>query len=410
VYTFVGPECRLEYPVGKTIYATSTGDISDVAVSPDGKRIAFFDHPNAEDTRGYVAMVDLSGKATRLTKEWSDLTGLAWSRSGDEIWFTGSDAGINSALYAVNFSGQLRDLLHIPGRLRVFDISKEGQVLIANEATRQEVYGHRMGQDRDVDLSWFDWTLGRSLSADGQWAVLEEDGEGGGPDYTVFLRKTDGSPAIRLGSGMGLDISPDDKWVASTNVKQPAPTVLLPAGAGQPITLADSQLFHTSNLRFLPDGKGLIMVATEKGKTPRTYTLMLDGSAPKPFGPEGFRGTLVSPDSNNVLGRKDGAYWMVPFVGNQTPQPLSFVRADEAVAGWTADSKSIYVGDVSSTPVKVYVADLKTGQRRLHHQHAPGDLAGVAGVGSGRITPDGNFYLYTVARTLSYLYVVEGLK
>jgi serine/threonine protein kinase len=410
VVHFVGPECRLEYPVGKTIYATSTGDISDVAVSPDGKRIAFFDHPNAGDTRGYVAVVDLSGKATRLTKEWSDLTGLAWSRSGDEIWFTGSDAGINSALYAVNLSGQLRDLLHIPGRLRVFDISKEGQVLIANEATRQEVYGHRMGQDRDVDLSWFDWTLGRSLSADGQWAVLEEDGEGGGPDYTVFLRKTDGSPAIRLGSGMGLDISPDDKWVASTSVKQPAPTVLLPAGAGQPITLADSQLFHTSNLRFLPDGKGLILVATEKGKAPRTYTLMLDGSAPKPFGPEGFRGTLVSPDSNYVLGRKDGAPWMVPFVGNQTPQPLSFVRAGEAVAGWTADSKSIYIGDVSSTPVKVYVADLKTGQRRLHHQHAPGDLAGVAGVGSGRITPDGNFYLYTVARTLSYLYVVEGLK
>ena len=410
VVHFVGPECRLEYPVGKTIYATSTGDISDVAVSPEGKRIAFFDHPNAGDTRGYVAVVDLSGKATRLTKEWSDLTGLAWSRSGDEIWFTGSDAGINSALYAVNLSGQLRDLLHIPGRLRVFDISKEGQVLIANEATRQEVYGHRMGQDRDVDLSWFDWTLGRSLSADGQWAVLEEDGEGGGPDYTVFLRKTDGSPAIRLGSGMGLDISPDDKWVASTSVKQPAPTVLLPAGAGQPITLADSQLFHTSNLRFLPDGKGLILIATEKGKAPRTYTLLLDGSAPKPFGPQGFRGTLVSPDSNYVLGRKDGAPWMVPFIGNQTPQPLSFVRADEAVAGWTADSKSIYIGDVSSTPVKVYVADLKTGQRRLHHQHAPGDLAGVAGVGAGRITPDGNFYLYTVGRTLSYLYVVEGLK
>ena len=410
VVHFVGPECRLEYPVGKTIYATSTGDISDVAVSPDGKRIAFFDHPNAGDTRGYVAVVDVSGKATRLTKEWSDLTGLAWSRSGDEIWFTGSDAGINSALYAVNLSGQLRDLLHIPGRLRVFDISKEGQVLIANEATRQEVYGHRMGQDRDVDLSWFDWTLGRSLSADGQWAVLEEDGEGGGPDYTVFLRKTDGSPAIRLGSGMGLDISPDDKWVASTSVKQPAPTVLLPAGAGQPITLADAQLFHTANLRFLPDGKGLIMVASEKGKAPRTYTLMLDGSALKLFGPEGFRGTLVSPDSNYVLGRKDGAYWMVPFAGDEKPQPLSFVRADEAVAGWAADSKSIYVGDVSSTPVKVYVADLKTGQRRLHHQHAPGDLAGVAGVGAGRITPDGNFYLYTVARTLSNLYVVEGLK
>ena len=407
---FVGSEWRLEYPIGKAIYSTSTGYISDIAVSPDGKHIAFFDHPNAADTRGFVAAVDLSGKVTRLTKEWSDLTGLAWSRSGDEIWFTGSDAGINSALYAVNLGGQLRDLLHIPGRLHLFDINKEGHVLIANEATRQEVYGHHMGQDRDVDLSWFDWTLGRSLSPDGQWAVLEEDGEGGGPEYTVFLRKTDGSPAIQLGSGMGLAISPDEKWVASTSVKQPAPTVLLPTGAGQPISLTDGELFHTQNLHFLPDGKGVIMVATEKGKAPRTYVLMLDGSAPKPFGPEDFRGTLVSPDGASVIGRRGDAPSMIPFTGDQKPQPLSFVKADEAIVGWTADSKSIYVGDVSSPPVKVYVVDLKTGQRRLHHQHAPGDLAGVAGVGSGLITPDGKFNMYTVGRTLSYLYVVDGLN
>jgi hypothetical protein len=34
----------------------------------------------------------------------------------------------------------------------------------------------------------------------------------------------------------------------------------------------------------------------------------------------------------------------------------------------------------------------------------------VAGVGPGQITPEGNFYVYSVGRTLSYLYVVEGLK
>jgi hypothetical protein len=119
---------------------------------------------------------------------------------------------------------------------------------------------------------------------------------------------------------------------------------------------------------------------------------------------------LVSPDGQSVLGRKDGAGWLIPFTGDQTLQPLPFVQPAEVVAGWTADSKSIYVSDSSSIPVKVYVLDLKTGQRRLHHQHAPGDLAGVAGIGAGRITPDGSFYEYTVGRTLSYLYVVEGLK
>jgi hypothetical protein len=119
---------------------------------------------------------------------------------------------------------------------------------------------------------------------------------------------------------------------------------------------------------------------------------------------------LVSPDGKYVLGRKDEAYWLVPFSGDQTPQPLPFVQPKEAVNGWAADSKSIYVGDVSSVPAKIYVMDLKTGQRKLHHEHAPADPSGVPGVGAGLITPDGSFYLYGVNRTLSYLYVVEGLK
>jgi len=406
----VNGENRLEYPIGKTLHSTSTGNFTNVAVSPDGKRVAFFDHPNAGDTRGYIAVVDTSGNAKRLTKEWSDLTGLAWSLSGDEIWFTGSDAGINSALYAVNLNANLRDLLHIPGRLHLFDISKNGQVLITNEATRQELYGRHMGQDRDQDLSWFDWTLGRSVSRDGQWAVLEEDGEGGGAQYTVFLRKTDGSPAIRLGPGLGLDISPDGKWVASASVAQPSPTVLLPTGAGSPVSMADGQLFHNSNLHFLPDGKGVIMVAAETGKTPRTYLLMRDGSAPKAFGPEDFQGTLISPDGKYVLGKRNDAYVILPIAGVQTPQPLSFIQPDETVLGWTADGESIYVSRVSSTAVKVDVVNVKTGQRRLHHQHAPGDLSGVLFVGSGHITPDGNYYLYGVGRTLSFLYVVDGLQ
>jgi eukaryotic-like serine/threonine-protein kinase len=406
----VSGENRLEYPVGKSLVTTSTGNITDVAISPDGKMIAYFDHPNAGDTRGFVSVTDLDGKARRLTGEWSDLTGLAWSRSGDEVWFTGSDAGINSALYAVSLSGKQRDLLHIPGRLHLFDISKDGQVLITNEASRLENYGRHVGQEKDIDLSWFDWTLGRAVSNDGQWVVLEEDGEGGGPDYSIFVRKTDGSPAIRLGSGMGLDISPDGKWVASTGVKQPAPTVLLPTGAGQPLTLADDKLFHSARLNFLPDGKGVIMVAAEPGKAPRTYIQMLDGTPPKAFGPEPFRGSQISPDGKSLLGRKDGAPWMLPMSGTEPGQALPTMKLDEVITGWTADSHSIYVSDLSSMPAKAYVMDLKTGQRKLHHEFAPADPSGVPQVSRGLVTPDGKFYIYGVPRTLSYLYVVEGLK
>jgi len=404
-------ENRLEYPIGKTILSTSTGDITDVAVSPDGKSIAYFDHPNAGDTRGYVAVVDLSGKSRRLTHEWADLTGLAWSRSGNEVWFTGSDSGINSALYAVDLSGLIRDLLHIPGRLHLFDISKDGEVLLTNEASRLETYGHRLGDSKDIDLSWFDWTLARSISNDGKLVVLEEDGEGGGPNYTVFLRKTDGSPAIRLGTGMGLDISPDGKWVASTSVKQPAPTILLPTGPGQPVSLADGQLFHLpGRLSFLPDGKGVIVIAAESGKAPRTYIQMLDGSPRRTVGPEDFRGSLISPDGKYVLGRKDQAWGVASVGGDQTVRLLPFIAAAETVTGWTADGKGAYVADLSSVPTKVFVVDIQTGQRKLHHENAPPDLSGVPIVDSGATTPDGEFWVYDVPRTLSYLYVVDGLK
>lgn len=359
-----------------------------------------------------MAVTDLAGKARRLTGEWSDLTGLAWSHAGDEVWFTGSDAGINSALYAVDLNGKQRDLLHIPGRLHLFDIGKDGQVLITNEASRLENYGRHAGQDKDIDLSWFDWTIGRAISHDGQWAVLEEDGEGGGPEYSVFVRKTDGSPAIRLGSGMGLDISPDAKWVASTSVKQPAPTILLPTGAGQPVTLADGQLFHSQRMSFLPDGKGLIMVAAEPGKSPRTYIQMLDGTPPKAFGPEDFRGVDVSPDGKSVAGRRrnDRTTWVLPMSGNDPGQALPSVKPGEFASGWTADGRSIYVMDPSTMPAKVYVMDVKTGQRKLHHENAPADPSGVPQAGGGLVTPDGKFYMYDVPRTLSYLYVVEGLK
>jgi eukaryotic-like serine/threonine-protein kinase len=406
----VAGESRLEYPIGKRVVATSTGSISDVAVSPNGKLIAYMDHPNYGDTRGYVAVTDLSGNSKRLTREWSDLTGLAWSRSGDEIWFTGSDAGINSALYAVDVNSKQRDLLHIPGRLHLFDIGKDGEVLLTNEATRLETYGRHTGQDKDIDLSWFDWTIGRAVSADGQWAVLEEDGEGGGPQYSIFLRKTDGSPAIRLGSGMGVAISPDGKWVASTNVKQPAPTVLLPTGAGQPITLPDSQLFHGASLHFLPDGKGVMMVAAEPGKAPRTYVQMLDGTAPRAVGPETFRGSLVSPDGKSVLGRKDKGIWIIASSGGDAGQAVPLVKSDEVATGWAADSNSIYVTDLSSNPARIYAVEVKTGQRSLLHEYSPADPSGVPGLGLAVVTPDGKFYIYGVPRTLSYLYVVEGLK
>jgi len=72
---------RLEYPIGHVLYDTP-GWISQIRFSRKGDRIAFLDHTAEPDTRGSVAVIDLSGhdlsghKQT-LTKEWEDVRGLA---------------------------------------------------------------------------------------------------------------------------------------------------------------------------------------------------------------------------------------------------------------------------------------------------------------------------------------------
>ncbi len=104
---------RLEYPIGKAIYETA-GWISNLRFSPKGDHLAFIDHPLLGDDGGTVSVVDLSGKKTDLTERWASAIGLAWSPSGDEVWFTATSTGFSRSLRGVTLSGKLRELAKCP--------------------------------------------------------------------------------------------------------------------------------------------------------------------------------------------------------------------------------------------------------------------------------------------------------
>ena len=73
-----GGRNRLEFPIGNPLYETG-GWIGHPRLSPDGKLIAFLDHPNQGDDAGTLAIVDLKGNKKVLTGEWYTAQGLAWS-------------------------------------------------------------------------------------------------------------------------------------------------------------------------------------------------------------------------------------------------------------------------------------------------------------------------------------------
>ncbi|HEY3125329.1 MAG TPA: WD40 repeat domain-containing serine/threonine protein kinase, partial [Thermoanaerobaculia bacterium] len=248
---------RLEFPAGKVLYET-TGWISHPRLSPRGDAVAFLDHPIFGDDHGAVAIVDQSGKKTTLSTGWDSTQGLAWSASGDEIWFTASTP--RNALYAVTRSGRRRLIVSSHGNLTLQDISKDGRVLIDCANERVGLLGLSAADARERDLSGLDWSRGPILSEDGKTLVFSELGAGGGVGYSVYLRRMDGSPAVRLGEGEALALSPDGKWVLAALVRSsPVSLVLFPSGAGEARPLPKDSINHESGPRgvasFFPDGR-----------------------------------------------------------------------------------------------------------------------------------------------------------
>ena len=225
-------EIRLEYPIGKVLWKTS-GWIGNPRVSPSGDRVAFVDHPVGTDYGGSVAVVDRSGRKTALSKPFSSVQGLAWRPDGAEVWFTGAELSLR-ALYSASLSGNVRLRSRVAGNLTLRDISAAGRLLVTRDTPRQEMRGLAPGASKERDLTWLDYSLPTSISADGRTVLFTEGGEGGGPGHPVYVRATDGSPAVRLGEGFGQALSPDKKWaIAILRSATDPQLVAYPTGAGE---------------------------------------------------------------------------------------------------------------------------------------------------------------------------------
>ncbi|HEY7574198.1 MAG TPA: protein kinase, partial [Thermoanaerobaculia bacterium] len=221
---------QLEFPIGKVLYSAS-GPISPPRFSPGGDRIAFH-----EVGKGLLA-VDLSGKARQLGGPASRYGGHDWSPSGEEIWFNDRGPGGEGLLRALSLSGETRVLLRAPDRIILHDVAPDGRVLVERAAGRHSVRALPPGGTRERDLSWFDGSGTVAISADGTSILLQEAGDAGGPDGSFYLRKTDGSPAVKLGDGWAKDLSPDGRTVLATPKEVSTRLLLVPTGAGNTTTI-----------------------------------------------------------------------------------------------------------------------------------------------------------------------------
>jgi Tol biopolymer transport system component len=407
-----GGKFRIEYPIGKVLYESTSAPTS-LRVSRDGKHLAFLEHPDPGDTRGFVSVLDLEGKKTVLTKQWGDEVSLAWSPDDKEIWFSAAPSGTADALWAVTLSGSLRPLERAPGRLLIGGVSSNGQVLVTREGNRVELSALAPGAKTERDLSWFDYSVLGDISSDGKTILFSEEASGGGPLYTTYIRKTDGSPAVRLGDGGALSLSPDGRWALALLPKVQGELQLLPTGAGEQRVLSLGDISpHSLFSGWLPDGSGVVVAGTEKGHAARLYLFHPDSGKVRPITPEGYISRIapLSPDGRQIATLSpEGNQVICPLEGGK-PQPITGLGPGNLAVGWTEDARSLYVISGTQFPITIFRFNLQTHRKEPWKTIVPADLAGASGYPNIRITPDGKAYAYTFFRVLDDLYLVTGLK
>lgn len=396
----------LEFPVGRVIYHPQ-GWVSHVRFSRTGDLLAFADHiANGDD--GRIVIVTRDGNRKVSSSYYSSVEGLAWSRDGKEVWFTASPSGAARAVYAMDLVGKERLVLRVPGTLTLQDVTREGRVLLTEDNAQVGIMALPPGEHTEKNFSWFDWSLLSDISPDGSTLVFSETGEASNGKYGVFLRKVDGSPAVRLGDGTFPALSPDGKWVVAMDNGSPSQIELLPTGTGQPRRLTNDSLEHLL-ARWVPDGTGLVFAAAEANHRARSYWMDLNGKT-RVLTPEGTTGILITPDGKYLFARDSaGKTFLYPLAGGDAKPFTAPLEQDDVAFQFDPDGKSLLVGK-RGVPMKIFRIYVDSNRRELVRELAPSDPAGVQSMLGARFSADGKSYAYTYFRVLSDLWVVDGLK
>jgi Tol biopolymer transport system component len=407
----VGAGDQLEFPAGTPIAkpAAPGGGFSFPRVSPRGDAVAAFELEFAGGLQGRLAIIDRAGTKRAVSARYANVFGLAWK--GDEVWFTaaGDLPLFRDAIYAMDASGAVRVVARVPGNASLHDITPDGRVLIARTEDRGGLSVLVPGEMVERDLPWLDSPFIADISRDGRHILFTEVGVGGGARSSIYLRATDGSPAVRLGDGRALALSPDGRWAIGQIGSSPS-LDLVPTGSGQTARLERPGL-TLLNARWLPDGRRVVVRARAGENQPRLYVLDVEGSATRPVTPDGLAvaatGWSPSPDGEMVAVSTSRGPELFPIAGGPV-RSVPGASGGWRVVGWIETGLLISENPTAGGPV--FRVDPATGQRNPWADIQPRDPSGIMTLSltSLVVTPDGRSYGYFWHRATSDLYLVKG--
>jgi Tol biopolymer transport system component len=409
----VGGRYRIEYPAGKTVFETLDW-VSLPRISRDGGWVAFADHNSAGDQSGGVCAVDREGRRIVLAERMTSVTGVCWSPDGREVWYSGINEALEIGIWGVTLNGETRTLYVSPTRVRLHDVAAGGRLLMSTEKLQLGAVVGGGHAPSETNLSWFDASLTADLSPDGTQLLFTEVADAENPHYAVYLRPTDGSAAVRLGEGIGMGISPDGGWVLAILGLSGSDLVVYPTGLGESRSLRSPEVERYTWAGWHPNGQEVLIVGSAAGRARRLYQQSLAGGPPRlifdeEIEPDWTSGLPVSPDGKRIVLRgKDGAVVMLN-VDSSTSEPVLGARPGDVPVRFSGDGRDLFVARTTDSPPRVDRIELATGARSTLTELRPAEPSGIIYLGGVVATPDGERYGYSYLRSMSDLYLVEGI-
>jgi serine/threonine protein kinase/Tol biopolymer transport system component len=402
----LGGKFRLEYPIGTVLYETERRPPMMPRVSTDGKLVAFFDF-DVEVGDYALCVVGPNHPRQVLSRGWRSIGALNWSPDNREVWFSGGQPGGDPALYAVTLSGAQRLVSQTGGMIVMQDVARDGRVLLTTVNSRLGIHYLPPNGGAQRDLAWLDSSLMYDLSGDAQSIVFVELSSGQGRNSAIYLRKTDGSPAIQLGSGNRPSLSPDGKWVACIHHEAGTSSLmLLPTGPGES-RFPKIEGMHFDGVEWFPDNKHILFTGNETGHPTRTWMYDLETNKSIPLTPEGTRGTRVSPDGRWFI-TVDPHKLLLSPVGGGDSKTIADLQG-ESVVRWSGDGRYLFLQQREPTSIKIRRLDVTT-RRKEPWLVVKVPEPGAQFLGPLALSADGKACATTFQRDLANLFLVRGLK
>lgn len=405
--TAVGSTYTVQYPPGRNLYQ-SLNWISNLRVSPNGRQIAFTEHPAPMDDAGYVTAVDLSTAHSRvLSRGWGSLDGLAWNPAGTEIWFTATRSGLEKSLWAVNLDGRVRLVAQTPGGLELHDIAPSGKALITRGNEHMAMLLGDLPHSSEQDISWLDWSRAAAISADGNTVLFDESGSGGGAAYSVLVYRRGSSVPERIASGRAFDLSADGRFALAQDAADPSKlsVISVKTHAAKPVP---SRGFLYRWSKFLPDAQQILSSGHFPGSPDGIYRQRLSEAPALVNSRLQLNDAFLDPTGRFATGVSDRCEITVLDLANGHARAIAVTKPAYPIL--FLDNNQILTRTAGKNAFALDLLDAQTGRLTPFRRIEPADSTGIAQTFPMQIARNLQTYVYSRLYSYSDLFLVSGLR